>query len=192
MSDTKTTAQATQAGKSSVAKSAVDAAAAAKAKLLEVAAKNNSANTEAIEKLAEAAPVSTPKTKKERDPNERSAKAKSSLGIPEENIITWIPFHSDPTTNKMLNNAAKHRDVKVAMMLVNILRDAITGDVLESLKKDADDYETSRPVPGAKGKRIDEMSEDEVAAELKKQEDKIARLQAQLQAAKARMTSSAS
>lgn len=163
---------------------AKSAAQKAKETLLAKAAENGG-DAAKVEQLASVAPAT--KTTKVRAEGEKSAKAKESLGVPLDHVITWLHFHCTEEDSEMLKKAAKQRDTKVANMLVKILQDTLEGEKMQELRDDAAKWEDTHPINGRAGKSLESMTAEQLEAEQKKLEARIAKMNEMLAKAKAKI-----
>ena len=68
---------------------------------------------------------------------EHSPKAKSSLGVPEENIITWVHVDNTPAFNETLQKVARARDCKVVDIYRGIIKEVMTPERIATLEAEA-------------------------------------------------------
>ena len=134
-------------------------------------------------------------------PAKKSPKAKSELGIPEDHIITWVPFSCDEQTHDTLTKAAKSLGYnKKYDIFVDMLKKSVAAN-WENLQAEADKYvpSTKEKTEGtgtrAPRKKIEEMTEEEVDKALeaaqKQQKQSAERASALLAAARARKAAAA-
>lgn len=121
-----------------------------------------------------------------------SPKKKSILGIPEENVISWVPADFPPAVHEVITNAAKQRGVKIGDMLKGYLTDALRAHY-PALQADAAMYTPAAKSAGGitvKGKKFADMTEEEQVAaamtNLQKQEAALEKAKALIAQARER------
>ena len=111
--------------------------------------------------------------------NSRSPKFKGNRGCPADWKTTWVSFDMSPEEHDRLMKVAKHRNVKINTLFVNLLKAAIAEQKTE-FDNDAQAYELTRPVVGTgkKAKALTEMTESEIKAYLLNMQSELLAAQA--------------
>jgi hypothetical protein len=110
------------------------------------------------------------------NPRKLSPKAKASRGVAEDQITTWVPVDNDQATNEKLRKVAKARGVKVADVLVGLLREALEDEDVQAL---LDEDAAKAPEAKVRTPKVEEaLPEDPAEAE------KVLRAQAEKAQAK--------
>jgi len=105
-----------------------------------------------------------------------SPKAKASRGVDPNMISTWVAYDASPEENEKLQKVAKQRGLKVAALLLNILKEALPA-YKEQFDADYEAYEKSQVgKPAAGTKKYEAMTEEQLEAEIAKQQKAIEKL----------------
>lgn len=104
-----------------------------------------------------------------REPGDTS-KSKRSLGIPEDHVVTWVPFNLPYEDSNVLKAVARKRDVKAHLLCRDVMSAWFEAN-REELTKEADEF-----------LKASEKSAEDLAKELTAMQAKMARLQSMLEA----------
>ena len=98
-----------------------------------------------------------------------SPKHKSSRGVPEDMITTWVPFDQEKDLHETIAKAAKTRGISAVVMLAGILTHAIKANN-KNLADDAAKYVAPSTGTSTAAKKLAEMTEEELHSYQQKQQ----------------------